>query len=68
LDINDGASLSKLVTQADVLSRELIEAPRFGKRRVGLASAFLRFKGSPLARSTLLAPGGQVGGIDALPA
>ena len=59
---------TNLVTQTDVFPRKLIESPRFGERRVGLASTLLWFKCSPLSRSTLLAPSGQVGGIDTLPA
>jgi hypothetical protein len=58
LDINDGAGLGELTRQANVLSRELIQASRLGQCRVGLASSFLWFKRRSLDGSALLAPGG----------
>jgi len=68
LDIDDGLGGRQLAAQPRVLLGELGHAPGFGEGGVGFAPALLWFKPRAFGRRALLAPRGQLRGVDALAA
>jgi len=58
----------QLAPQAFDLLGELGHAPSFGDGRIGLAPALLRLERGAFGGLALLAPGGEIGGIDVLAA
>lgn len=68
MDLVDGLGLGELTAQALVVLGERRHEPRFGNRRVGLAPTLLRLQRRKFGSLALLAPGGEIGGIDALAA
>jgi hypothetical protein len=65
LDINDGIGLSQFAAQAVIFLGELEHTAILGLGGINLAPALLRCQRGALIGSTLLAPSGQVGGVNA---
>lgn len=68
MDVDDELGLGELTAQALIVAGKRLDAARLGQCGIGLTPAFVRFQGGTLGSSTLLAPGGQMRGVDAFAA